>query len=339
MVNLKQYHEKLKTALVVLSGFLFMASAVLGAENGRFVAIQVEGVQSAQITVRPFEGARVKKPLIINERLFGSEELRLNIPEHLLPGEFYLNLNFRVNGKSKLYSTVHTFFAGNENFKMKIKPGIRPNKDILEFTGDYENTTYQQFKNEAENRKQKIILLEQLLSQYDYRDASVLGEADIEYKKRIAEFNDWTADQTAKHSSLYVSNLFCFQYLHPVNHFQSEDEKRHRKIEHYFDHINLNDTVLLRSRHFNHFMVEYVNLFTHLASTSDERDSLYVEAAKFACKITLNGHLKTHNWIMDYFLEGMDFYGIGHGPFVLQKHMRKAKDDKNKTSLFTRGKN
>jgi peroxiredoxin len=124
---------------------------------------------------------------------------------------------------------------------------------------------------------------------------------------------------------LFVSTLYNFQYVPAISWEGNETERKHSFREHYFDNIDFNDSLLIRSRDLKSWMDQYVNLYGEEVTTNELRDSLFTVAGRTAIEKAKTGHPKVYGWMVDYFYKGYESFGIQPGIAMLAPYL----DDPN----------
>lgn len=299
---------------------LLAVAQLAGAEDTRTLTIRLRGVYDSKITITPFNGVRFSRPLRIQNGIKNGGQVRFEIPEELLPGEFMVRFDYRKAETDTPYPGELQLYLNKENIEVNAHP-VYLHGDSLQVKGDRENATWAQFSQNMSQKRQQIGLLEQLLGGYEKHDAVVWKEAAREYKKQSGAFNQWIDSITQANRDLYVSHLFRFSRIKPVNWNESPDQYFTRQASGWFDNFDFNDTLIIRSRQMNEFINGYVAVFGQHATDTLLRDSLFAQAGRMACERASLGAPKVYGWMVDYFYNGYETYNITSGIKMLEKYM------------------
>ncbi len=91
--------------------------------------------------------------------------------------------------------------------------------------------------------------------------------------------------------------------------------------ENYFEGMDLQDPMLVKTSKLKQWMDNYVNLYGTLASTVVMRDSLFTLAGKTAIENSKNGDPLVYGWMMDYFFKGFESFNIQEGITMLDSYV------------------
>jgi len=282
----------------------------------------MRGVYDAEISVSPFNGVRFSVPINKYEAVKSGSEVQFLVPDSLLPGEFLLRFNYRANAEDHPYPSELQLFLNKEDISVDANP-LYLRGDSLHLEGDKENMVWNMFQEQNIAKRQQIGLLEQLLQAYTNRNSKLYNTAISEFEMQRKAYNKWLQEMEQQYSQLYVGHLFGFQRILPRNWMASPEEQLQMQAAHWFDGINLNDTLVLRSRQMNEFMNGYMGIFGMQATTEHLRDSLFTEAGRLACEKASAGHPKVYGWMADYFYNGYETYNITSGLEMLATHTSK----------------
>ena len=309
-----------KNRVIVLGMALLALAQLAGAAEPHTLTIGLRGVYDSKITLTPFNGVRTSRPLRIQNEVKSGGQVRFEIPEDLLPGEFLIRFDYRKTETDTPYPGELQLYLNNENIEVYANP-MYLRGDSLKLINDRENAAWNNFSEKVGRERQQIGLLEQLLGGYGQRDANVWKEAAREYKKRCGSYNQWIDSAALASRDLYVSHLFRFLRISPINWAESADQNFSRQAATWFDTFNFNDTLTIRSRQMNEFINSYVAVFGSRAIDAPSRDSLFTRAGRLACERASSGHPKVYGWMVDYFFNGYESYNITSGLKMLEKHV------------------
>ena len=299
---------------------LVFAPAMQGkSQESRLFKLNIRGVYDAKVSLTPYEDGRYNQAIQEIPGVKGSAEI--NVPGKYLPGQFLLRMDYRQKSEDQPYPAEFVFFMNREDLVLGINPlAVRP--DSIDFGSDQENPAYFFFQQKNNQRRQQLALLEQLLAGYDSRNGKFFKAVTEEFEKRRAEYNQWISDQEKQYGNLFISSTFSFQKV-PVTRWDLPEEARMtEQAVHYFDEIDLNDPLILRTQEFNDFVTAYMRMFGMKATSEQLRDSLFTYAGALACEKAASGHPKVYGWMVDYFYKGYETYNIASGIKMLEKHIQ-----------------
>lgn len=280
------------------------------------LTIKLRGVYDSKITITPYVKGKYKTSLKVIPGV--TDSAKTDIPMNYLPGQFLLRMDYRKKKEDNPYPSEFVFFMDKHDLSIGINP-LDTQPDSIDFYDDNENPAYNDFMQEDSQRRRQLALLEQLLGGYDAKDTKFYKIIINEFEKGRVKYNKWIGYQEEQCKDLFVSRLFAFQKVPPVNWNLSGKQLSIEQNLHYFDEINLKDTLLLRTQTFYDFVNNYMKLFGMMATSEHLRDSLFTEAGRIACEKASSGSPEMFGWMVDYFYRGYETYNITSGISMLQK--------------------
>jgi len=164
-------------------------------------------------------------------------------------------------------------------------------------------------------------LLQQFLMNYDDTESKFYQEGIVEYEKRRKSYNAWLTNEVHTDRDMFVSSVYLFNYIPEVTWEGTEQDRLISLREHYFDGIDLDDPLIVKTSRMNDWMNAYVNLHGQMATTVALRDSLIPAAAKTAIEKARSGDPTVYGWMVDYFYRGFEANNIPAGMKVLEPYM------------------
>ena len=283
--------------------------------------VKIRGVYSSKISLSPFNGVKTAEAIAAHDPVAAGEHVLFEVPERFLPGEFLIRFDYKKDADSHPYpSELHVYL--NENSITVNANPLYLRGDSLILGNDVENKAFFAYQQDLSEKRQTIALIEQLLVAYDRPGDRLYREAILAYKERVKAMNEWIKKQQHARPDLYVSRLFGFDAMIPVNWEVPETERINEILDVYFRQLDVKDSLILRSRQLNEFMGRYMNLWGQLGNLQEQpMDSLYVLAGQIACTMASVGHPKMYGWMVDYFYNGYEQYGIDEGIAMLRTHI------------------
>jgi thioredoxin-related protein len=160
---------------------------------------------------------------------------------------------------------------------------------------------------------------------YDDTGSEFYQQGIKEYEKRRQTYNQWISTKAKQDKELFVSCLYGFQYVPQIPWKGTETDRINSLITHYFDGIDFNNSLIIKTSDINKWMDNYVNLYGQLSTTTVLRDSLFPLAGKTAIEKAKQGHPLVYGWMVDYFYRGYETNGIDAGIKILEPYL----DDPN----------
>lgn len=286
------------------------------------LTIHLRGVSESKISLLPLSGPKQFKSIVEVLGIKNRETATLNIPEEFLPGEFVMRFDYKDKPESTPYPSEKQILIGNQSLELWVHPMYVNNPDSTWFSMDEkENAAFARFNEENSRQKQKIGLLQQFLMEYDQPESEFYQQGKQEYETRREAYNKWIDSSAMEDSKLFASSLYRFSYLPPISFEGNEQDRLFSLIAHYFDGIDFNDHIIIKTAQMNEWMNGYVNLHGQMATSIALRDSLIPAAAYKAVEKTKTGHPLVYGWMVDYFYRGFEANNIPQGMKVLEPYL------------------
>jgi thiol-disulfide isomerase/thioredoxin len=318
--NISSY-IKILIAILLLMGLNFNLSA-----QDILIKIHLRGVYESKISLMPLNGTNSIKSIAESEGIKNGDSSTITVSKDKLPGEFILRFDFKEKETSTPYPAEKQIIISNQNLELWVNPPYCNNEDSTHFQkGEKENTLFAQFNKENARLKGNLGLLQNVVMNYDNQQSKFYPIAVEEYEKRRSEYNQWLSQQVNLNKALFISHTFKFQYVPQISFKGTESEKAESIFSHYFDGIDFNDTLILKTTNLKEWMTAYVNMYGAMSKTESMRDSLLPLAGKRAIEKAKLGNPKVYGWMVDYFYAGFEVNSIPKGMAMLQQYI----DDPN----------
>ena len=313
---------------IIIAVFLWLApvSLILAQSKDVNLTIHLRGVSESKISLMGLSGTKAFKTIVEVQGVKNGETATLKVPAEHLPGEFVLRFDYKEKKESTPYPSEKNIIINDQDIELWVSPMQANNPDSTWMQkGERENAAFVLFMKENGRQKEKLGLLQQFLANYDDTKSKFYQQGIDEYEKRREAYNQWLADRVKHDRKLFISSLYRFQYVPEVPWKGTEKERAFSVISHYFDGIDFNDPVIIKTSQLNEFMNSYVNLHMQLAKTTALRDSLVTSAAHAAVEKAKQGNPIVYGWMVDYFFKGFESNNLPEGMKVLQQYL----DDPN----------
>jgi thioredoxin-related protein len=268
----------------------------------------------------------MKAKSAVVENIKNGETNTLTVSLNNLPGDFVLRFDYKENASSSPYPSEKRIIINDQDLNLWVHPIYCNNNDSTWFQKDErENTVYVRFFKESSRQMEMLGLLQSFLLNYDDTRSGFYRKGIAEYEKRRTNFNQWIAEETKQNRALFVSSRFGFNHVPQIKWTGDESDRKQSLREHYFDGIDFNDTLILKTYRMKEWMDGYVNLYGELVTSMSLRDSLFTLAGKTAIEKARAGHSMVYGWMVDYFFNGYESFNIESGIKMLQPYL----DDPN----------
>jgi hypothetical protein len=305
----------------IISFFFLLLELSLYSQQGT-LKIHVRGIYQTKISLLPLAGTAPSKSISEIITNGNNENAFLTVPMEWLPGEFILRFDYKEKENSAPYPSEKRMFISNQNIELWVNPMFSNSSDSTWFGKDEkENSTYVLFSKQNTERRQKLSLLQSFLVNYDDFNSNFYQQGIMEYEKRRNNYNQWLNQQIQKDKPTFVSHTYQFQYVQKVSWSGTEAMRNQSIKEHYFDLVDFSDPVLTKTADLKEWMNAYVNLFGAIATTVPIRDSLFALAGKRAIEKSKKGSPEVYGWMVDYFYNGFESFGINKGIEMLQPYL------------------
>ena len=308
--------------ILLIAIYLCTASDYQTYAQTRDITIHFRGVYDSKITLMSLSVSRTSKTIAGVPQIRNGQTTKITVSKDYLPGEFVLRFDYREKESSTPYPSEKYFFMSNQDLELWVSPMYCNNSDSTGFQkGERENAAFVEFSKENIKKKEKLGVLQNFLMNYDDTESKLYKEGIKEYEARRMAYNEWLAKREKQDDSLFVSNVYCFQYVPEIAWEGNETNRLNNMIAHYFDGMDFNDPLLIKTSSLNKWMDSYVNLYGQLATTVVSRDSLFPLAGKTAIEKARQGDPLVYGWMVDYFYKGFESNGIDEGMKALEPYL------------------
>lgn len=310
------------TSRLILFLYIFLLSFGSVEAKDASITIHLRGVYESVITLLPLSGSNALQALHVVEGVKNGDKGIIMVAENDLPGEFVLRFDYKENPTSDPYPSEKRIIINNQDMELWVHPIYCNNPDSTWFQEDErENTTYLKFIQENGRRKNILGLLQNFLLNYDDTRSAFFRQGIVEYEKRRNEYNQWIDVEIKRHKALFVSALFRFQRVPPIDWEGSETARKQSLRNNYFEGMDFSDPLILKTPNMKEWMDGYVNLYGELATSVPLRDSLFTLAGKNAIEEVRDKDPLIYGWMVDYFFDGYESFNITEGIKMLEPYL------------------
>lgn len=233
-----------------------------------------------------------------------------------------LRFDYYETKKSTVYPSEKSLIISKQDVELWVSPKYCNNADSTYFQKDeIENQTINRFRRINAGKKEQLGLLQTLLMNYDTPESSFYQTAVQEYEQRRKAYNNWIDSSYKADKKLFASSVYKFEKVPKIVFRGSETDRIKGIIAHYFDEMDFDNPIIIRSSKIFEFMNNYINLTGQLCTTVELRDSLIPAAAVVAIETARKGHPELYGWMVDYFYRGFETNAIDAGIKVLKPYI------------------
>lgn len=302
--------------------FLLFIYTVSAQNPNISVSIHLRGVYESRISLIPLSGSKQFKTISDVAGIKNNESIVLQVSQEFLPGEFMVRFESREKKESEPKPSEKRILINQQNLELWINPIYASNPDSVRFQKDEkENTAFALFSKENNQKLQKLGVLQNFLMNYDDTKSKLFKQGIEEYEKRRQGYNQWLNLQTIKDSSLFASSIYRFNYVPKIAWEGSEKDREQSLLQHFFDGIDFNDPVIIKTAQMNDWMNAYVNMNMKLITKMSIRDSIISKAATTAIEKSKQGSPIVYGWMVDYFYKGFEANNLPAVMKVLEPYL------------------
>ena len=310
--------------ITTMTVLIWLASLLHLSAQGKDITITIHlrGVYESKISLLALSTSKTFKPIVEVPGIKDGKTTIITVTKDHLPGEFVLRFDYREKETSTPYPSEKNLFIHKQDLELWVSPKYCNNADSTHFQADErENDAFMKFSKENGKQKEQLGLLQTFLMGYDDTESAFYREGRNEFEQRRTKYNQWISTRTRQDKELFVSNLYCFQYVPEISWTGTEAERMKSLASHYFDGMDFSDPLIVKTAELNKWMDGYVNLYGRQSTTIALRDSLFSQAGRTAIEKARKGHPLVYGWMVDYFYRGYETNGITAGMTVLKPYL------------------
>lgn len=305
------------TIFLLVYGLAIMKTT---AQADHSIVIQLSGIYNSQLSLIPFDGRTFSSPIETRKDIKEGESVELNIPKHLIPGEFIFRFQYRLTTDDEIKTAQKQVIIGEENMEALISPALLNHNKGFTWKNDAENNVWNQFLDQNSSELKQIRLMEQIIDGCTDKQTAFRRKAIKQYTRLIQNHNLGISAKEKLHHSLFASHLFRFYKVIPINWKLSEHERWEQQAFSWIEQLNLSDTLVLRSHLLPETMSSYLNLVAINATSPQSRDSLFVQFGDVACSNAAKMNEPLYEWTIQFFKLFFNSRKIPQGTKMLEKY-------------------
>jgi len=240
-----------------------------------------------------------------------------------LPGEFVIRYSYKVKAADDVYPAEQAVFISDQSIQVSVNPPFCNNADSVSFQRDErENTLWQTFSADRARKLRQLQLLRQLLLEYDHPQSSLYSALKDEYRVRQQVFNSWIARIRQKYTSYYIASLIQFSHVPEEEFTASAHMPAPSFVDAYLAKLDFSNPGIIHTSAFVNWLTAYVNIFTENVKTQAILDTVVKSAAVRLLEVVRSGHPLVYGFVVDYFYEGFERYGLTSATNVLAPYLQ-----------------
>lgn len=276
--------------LLFLSSFLVQGQYTI---NGTFIDVNSEKIMLVQTT-----GS--KHQIIDSTHLDESGSFKFTIPTDIIPGSYQL---FTASGISL------DLIVNNEDIRLiAMHDGYNQQVQIIE---SVENMIYYDFINLMECNLVKLDVLSNVVDYYPKEDdfyQLTIGKVN----ELRAEINETATELISNNPMKLAPHFISIQNPIFAEIEMIEEMQKQYLKEHYFEHVDFNDTVLLNSHQLNSKIINYLGLYQDQEADKETFERNLLEGVDTVLqKAAVNQSMYTY--VVDFLIGGFEAIGFEKG--------------------------
>jgi peroxiredoxin len=278
---------------ILLAVFLVCASFVSQGQSNNSVTGEIRGLSSKKIYLSAYNGEKLRA---MDSTTTGES------------GKFIFSL------KPSVYTGLYRISWGKDKFLDLIlnKENVvfftasEDPLDSLQILSSAENKMYYWYERRVHMNQSKLELITPLLDYYPVKDAffaTVAGEFESIQRSQEKAFDSLSA----LYPQSYAMRILKLQRTPFLAASLSKDERVDYLKAHFFDRVDFNDTLLLRSNAWSNKAVSYLGLWGNQRFSQKQLETEFIKAVTIMMdKASVNPDI--YKFLLDYLLGGFDKY-------------------------------
>jgi thiol-disulfide isomerase/thioredoxin len=198
------------------------------------------------------------------------------------------------------------FIFNKENADIQIDRKFTPDSAVV--TKSLENNLMFEYLSKKIFYERRLQVLKPAVQFYPEEDP-FHDDLDKQYTKLDKEYQNYLQKIYKDHPGLIVTRFIKFDQLVDVQPGNISPEQTAYLKQHYFDGIDLTDTLLLYSPLLPGRIIDYLSLYVLPGIGKEQQESLFMDAIDSLMAFTLPGN-KVKEVVINYLVEGFQAYGL-----------------------------
>lgn len=279
------------TAGIILS--IWMAGA--SGQSSYTAGFTIHGLSGQKVLLYSYYGDRQNKidSAVTDERGFFS----FIFPSGREPGIYRI-----ATGKNQGMD----FIFNRENADIRIDRQFTPDSAVV--SGSVENRIMFEYLVKKIYFELRLQLLEPVVFYYP-PDDPFYRDVKKQFDRLTGDYNDYLASVDREYPDLIVTRFIKFDQLEDIRPGETDPGRIAWLKGHYFDGIDLTDTVLLYSPLLPGRVIDYLSLFVVPGAGKEAQEGYFKDAVDSLMVFTVPGS-EVREAIINYLIEGFQAYGL-----------------------------
>jgi thiol-disulfide isomerase/thioredoxin len=198
------------------------------------------------------------------------------------------------------------FIYNNEEFTITIDRAFTP--DSAQVKGSMENRLLFEYLSKKIYFELRLELLTPLVYYYP-EDDPFYKDVEKQFNGLEKDYSEYIEGIYSKYPELIVTRFIRFDQLENIRPGEISPQRVGYLKQHYFDGIDLTDTLLLYSPLLPGRIIDYLSLYVSPGSGKEKQEELFMQAIDSLMNFTLPGS-KVREVVVNYLIEGFQAYGL-----------------------------
>jgi thiol-disulfide isomerase/thioredoxin len=198
------------------------------------------------------------------------------------------------------------FIFNGQDVMIKTNISFSPDSTIVEKS--LENRILFEYLSNKIFFEQRLELLLPLIYYYP-TDDPFYDKVEREFNRLEEDYMTYLEEIYDDYPDLIVTRFIRFDQLEDIRPGEISPERNRHLKQHYFDGIDLTDTLLLYSPLLPGRIIDYLSLFVTPGGGQQKQEELFMQAIDSLMQFTLPGS-KVREVVVNYLIEGFQAYGL-----------------------------
>jgi thiol-disulfide isomerase/thioredoxin len=198
------------------------------------------------------------------------------------------------------------FIYNNREVSITTDMSLSPDSTIVEKSR--ENMILFEYLSKKIYFERRLELLGPLVYYYP-SDDPFYDDIEKQYNKLEDNYLNYLDNIYRDHPDLIVTHFIRFDQLEDIRPGEISPQRARHLKQHYFDGIDMTDTLLLYSPLLPGRIIDYLSLYVSPGSGQEKQEELFMQAIDSLMGFTLPGN-KVREVVVNYLIEGFQAYGL-----------------------------
>ncbi|MCX6234734.1 MAG: thioredoxin-like domain-containing protein [Bacteroidetes bacterium] len=257
------------------------------------ITVDVKAFPGDKVTLASFYGEFIKPvdSIFIEKGV----TITFNLPSSAPSGYYRIilakdhNIDFIFNHENVRFSTTYDYLL-----------------DSLVVISSIENRLYYNFLSFMKKNQLKIDLLGTVVYYYPIDD-TFYQQLCLQYQKNQGKRTSYIDSINQNYPSSYAARVIKTQNRPYLDCIMSENDRLEYIKTHFWENIDMTDTMLLRSNVFPNLCIEYLSLFGNSQFSQEQLEDAFIQAVNNILAASIKND-KIYSFMLEYLLKGFEKY-------------------------------